>query len=53
MNNDVDYKENKIVKYALYIELFIIASVIALLFICRINNTSILEIIFNLIISAK
>lgn len=49
MNNNIEFKDNKIVKYAIFIELITIVSVGVLLFISRINDMSILEVIFNLL----
>lgn len=48
MKTDKEYKENFIVKYAIYIELFFFLSIIFLLSICKINHISILNIIIKL-----
>lgn len=53
MKNDIEYKENAIVRYALYIEVATMVGIIGLLFICRINDISILEVILKLITNSK
>lgn len=53
MKNDIAYKENTIVRYAIYIEIATIVGVIVLLFICRINEISVLEVILKLITNSK
>lgn len=53
MRNDIEYKENAIVRYALYIEVATMVGIIGLLFICRINDISVLEVILKLITNSK
>lgn len=53
MKNDIEYKENAIVRYALFIEVATMVGIIGLLFICRINDISVLEVILMLITNSK